>query len=59
MIKINLLSKKPKRDTLQRLRIQLSAANKWVAWHNKRIIMFQKDEIECLKNLLRLHGVNI
>jgi hypothetical protein len=59
MIRINLIPKKQRKETLKRLKIQLSACTKWINWHNKRVIRAQDIEIRALRALLSLYGVPI
>ncbi len=59
MIKINLMPKPDKKETLRILSIRVSAANKLVRFHTERKLKVCYELINCLKALLHLHGVNI
>ena len=59
MIKINLMPKPERKETLKVLGIRVSAANKLVKFHTERELKGCYEMIDCLKALLHLHGVNI
>jgi hypothetical protein len=56
---INLISKPKKKDSIRRTIIQISAIRKWIRFHDKNIIKYQQQEIDCLKTILNLHGISI
>ncbi len=59
MMTINLLPKKPKRETLFRMMIRYRAINTLIHWHSGNIIKYQQDEINALKAILHLHNISV
>jgi len=58
MIYINLLPK-VRKESLKRDIAALTACNKLIHWHDQSIIELQRREIECLKSMLKLRGVEL
>ena len=63
-MKINLLPKEPKRESIELLLIQVSANKKWINYHQNKMIQYQQEmistlnkKIDFLKILLERHGI--
>lgn len=56
---INLISKPKKKDSMRKTIVQISAVKKLIRFHDKNIIKYQQQEIDCLKTILNLHGISI
>ena len=59
MVKINLLPKKPRKESLRRLTDGYKAACKLEVFHAERIIKLQEDLIGIQKIIMKLNGINL